>query len=97
VPRTVDLTGRRYAKDACSLLAFLAEHGMPSRADAITRAHLGTMSIPSTPDVAHIGHGGQTVEQGGQVTSTESVRVVAGTGIGPYRSVSVVRQFGCVA
>jgi site-specific recombinase XerD len=33
-------TVRRYEKDARSLLAFLAEHRMPTRADAITREHL---------------------------------------------------------
>jgi hypothetical protein len=31
LPRTVDLTVRRYENDARSLLAFLAEHGMPTR------------------------------------------------------------------
>jgi hypothetical protein len=82
VPRIVELTVRRY-EDARSLLSFLAEREMPSRADAITRQHLGTMSISSTPDVAQVGHGGQTVEQGGQVASTEGIGVVAGTGIGP--------------
>jgi hypothetical protein len=70
---------------------------MPSRADAIIRVHLATRSLPSTPDIAQVGHGGQTVEQGGQAASTEGVRVVAGTGFGPERSVSLVRQFGCVA